>query len=72
YSWSTKKDQPMHLQGGALDLNMEMNDVFMWANLLSGVFRRVYHIFLLLRAVCWRSNPQPNGRLLRRAMPSSQ
>ena len=33
----------MHLQGGALDLDMEMNDVFMMANLLSGEFRRVYH-----------------------------
>ena len=31
----------MHLQGGALD--MEMKDVFMLANLLSGEFRRVYH-----------------------------
>jgi hypothetical protein len=33
----------MHLHGGALDINMEMNDVFMSANLLSGEFRRVYH-----------------------------
>jgi hypothetical protein len=33
----------MHLQGGALDMDVEMIDVFMPANLLSGEFRRVYH-----------------------------
>jgi len=43
YSYSTKKDQPMHLQGGALDINMELNNFFMWANLLSSEFCRVYH-----------------------------